>query len=99
MTKLSDLHQGWMKDPAYADAYQELQDEFSVASALISARSRAHLTQEDVAKRMHTTQSVIARLESGRANASTKTLERYAKAIGARLVIDFIPQNSPEQSA
>ena len=54
MTKLSDLHQGWMKDPAYADAYQELQDEFSVASALISARSRAHLTQEDVAKRMHT---------------------------------------------
>lgn len=54
---------------------------------LIHARSRAHLTQAEVAKRMGTTQSVVARLESGTKSANLKTLEKFAKATGSYLHI------------
>ena len=59
--------------------------EFEIARALIAARARAGLTQAQVAARMGTTPSVVPRLESGRL-PSIRTLERYAKATGARPV-------------
>jgi len=62
---LDELHKKWLKRPSYRRAYAALEEEFSIASALIEARSRAGLTQEQVARRMKTTQTVIARLESG----------------------------------
>jgi transcriptional regulator with XRE-family HTH domain len=49
------------------------------------------LTQEQVAERMHTTRTVIARLESGRGKPSTRTLERFAEATGSRLRIILEP--------
>lgn len=54
---------------------------------MIEARSRAGLTQEELAERMGTTQPVVARLESGRIRPSTRTLERLAQATGSRLII------------
>jgi len=91
MTKARDLHENWLKDPDYRAEYEELEPEFDLARALIEARTRAGLTQEQLAKRMKTTQSVVARLEAGRTRPSTKTLERYAKATGSRVKISFIP--------
>lgn len=85
-----DLHNKWLtEDPNYRKAYKDLEEEFSLASALIGARSAAGLTQEELARRMNTTQTVIARLESGRAKPSTRTLERFAAATGHRLCISF----------
>ena len=81
----------WRKDPEYVAAYEALAEEFALAEAFIGARARAGLTQEEVAKRMGTTQAVIARLESGRVKPSTRTLERFAKATGSRLRISFEP--------
>jgi ribosome-binding protein aMBF1 (putative translation factor) len=81
----------WRKDPAYAAAYDALSDEFELASALIRARANAGLTQDQLAKRMRTTQAVIARLESGRVKPSTRTLERLAAATGTQLRISFEP--------
>jgi ribosome-binding protein aMBF1 (putative translation factor) len=81
----------WRKDPAYVKAYDALADEFSLAAAMIEARAHAGLTQEQLAQRMHTTQAVIARLESGRVKPSTRTLERLAAATGMRLRISFEP--------
>ena len=89
MSKVQDLHQKWMKDPKYRKAHQELTPEFELARAVIDARVTAGLTQEQLAKRMDTTQSVIARLESGRTRPSTQTLERLATATGTRLRINF----------
>lgn len=86
-----DLHAAWMKDPGYAKAHADLEDEFSLASAIIAARSAAGLTQADLAKRMNTTQTAIARLESGSARPSTQTLTRLAAATGHRLHISFQP--------
>ena len=91
LVSAGDLHKAWMRDPAYAAAHAELADEFALASAIIAARSAAGLTQADLAKRMNTTQTAIARLESGRARPSTQTLAKLATATGHRLQINFEP--------
>jgi transcriptional regulator with XRE-family HTH domain len=78
-----------MKGVEYRKAYEALTPEFELARAVIDARVTAGLTQEQLAKRMETTQSVIARLESGRTRPSTQTLERLAAATGTRLKISF----------
>lgn len=84
----------WNQDPEYVEAYDALEQEFALASALIEARSGAAMTQEEVANAMGTTQAVIARLESGRSLPSTRTLERYAKATRTRLRISFEPRQA-----
>ncbi len=89
MTKVNDLHLKWMKNREYRKAYEGLEPEFALARAVIAARAQAGLTQEQLAQRMETTQSVIARLESGRNRPSTQTLERLAAATGTRLKITF----------
>ena len=86
---LDSLHKKWSGDREYLAAYEELGPEFEIARAVILARKRAGLTQEQLARRMNTTQSVIARLEGGRACPSTTTLMRFAKATGTRLKISF----------
>src|SRR5580658_8761189 len=72
---------------------REIEPEFALARAVIDARVTAGLTQEQLAQRMDTTQSVIARLESGRTRPSTQTLERLASATGTRLRISFEPES------
>jgi ribosome-binding protein aMBF1 (putative translation factor) len=93
-TTVDDLHKKWMKDRRYRREYNALEEEFSLSAALIEARSRAGLTQEQVARRMKTTQAVIARLEGGGSMPSTRTLEKYAKATGTRLKISFEPEEA-----
>ena len=88
---VDDLHKEWTKNPEYRREYDRLEEEFSLTAALIQARSRAGLTQEQVAKRMKTTQAVVARLEGGGTKPSTRTLEKYAKATGSKLRISFDP--------
>jgi len=88
----------WKKDPKYVAAYDALEKEFTLASALIEARSKADMTQEEVAAAMGTTQAVVARLESGRVLPSTRTLERFARATRTRLHISFEPYPEPVAS-
>jgi transcriptional regulator with XRE-family HTH domain len=91
MTKIRDLHRKWMRDPEYRREYNALEEEFALASAVIKARRRAGLSQGELARRMRTSQSTIARLESGRDRPSTRTLDRFARATGHRLRISFEP--------
>lgn len=81
----------WRKDPAYRDAYDALDGEFALAAALIEARSAADISQQEIAKRMQTSQPAVARLEGGHGNPSLNTLRRYAAATGTRLRIVFEP--------
>ncbi len=76
-----------LRDPAVQSAYDALEGEFEMARELVAARSRAGLTQSEVAIRMGTTQSVIARLESGQRPPSLRTVQRYAAAVGCRAVL------------
>ena len=91
MTSIKSLHKKWMKNAEYRHEYDALEGEFALASAVAKARSRSGLSQEELARRMNTTQSTIARLESGRGRPSTRTLDRFAKATGHRLKISFEP--------
>lgn len=95
---VEDAAREWFNDPAFRAAYDALEEEFTLARALIEARAAAHMTQEDVAREMGTTQAVIARLESGRTMPSTRTLQRYAKATRTRLRISFEPDR-PSKTA
>ena len=81
----------WRNDPDYVAAYDALEDEFALASALIKARGEASMTQEQVAKAMGATQPAVARMESGKTLPSTRTLARFAKATRTRLRISFEP--------
>jgi ribosome-binding protein aMBF1 (putative translation factor) len=89
---ISSLHKKWMKEPKYRKAYQAIEEEFALASVVIQARNRAGLTQQELARKMGTTQPVVARLESGRVRPSMRTLGRLAEATGSRLLISFEPR-------
>ncbi len=92
MIEFQTLHEKWLKhDPAYAAECHAMEPEFALARELIRARTAAGMTQEQVADRMGTKQTVVARLVSGRAKPSTRTLERYAEATAHRLKITFEP--------
>lgn len=93
MTNVRKLHdERWKKSAAYRAEYEALEDEFALADVLIKARSKAGLSQEEVATRMGTSQAAVARLEGGMGNPSKRTLERYAEAVGLRLKIELQPQ-------
>ncbi len=91
MTNINELFDEWKKDPEFVKEYEALEEEFSLASALISARSQADMTQQDVAEKMETSQSYIAKLEGGAVSPTMKALKRYAAATGSRLKIVFEP--------
>jgi transcriptional regulator with XRE-family HTH domain len=91
MTKLSELEKNWEKRPGFIAAYDALEEEFAIMEALFLARSAAGLSQAQLARKMKTTQSAIARLESGKAHPSTRTLWKLAAATGTKLRISFEP--------
>jgi ribosome-binding protein aMBF1 (putative translation factor) len=80
----------WMKNPKFRAAYDALEPEYAMASAIIEARIKSKLSQKQLARRMKTTQPMIARMESGRQPPSTATLLKLAKATGTRLQIRFV---------
>ena len=84
-------------DKKFKVAYDALEDEFAALSALLHARTKAGLTQAEVASRMGVTQPVVARIEAslGKKNhsPSLNTLRRYADACGMKLVIQMVAQS------
>ena len=94
MTKLSDLKERFMEDPEFREEYARADDEFALIEALVRARAAAQLTQAELARRLGTTQSAIARLEGGRVSPSFATLRRYAEATGTRLTVGLVRADS-----
>jgi transcriptional regulator with XRE-family HTH domain len=92
MTKIKDLHRRWSRDDDYKAAYDGLDEEFRLARALIEARTAAGLSQAQLARRMKTSQSYIARIEGGKVRPSTDALQRFAQATRTRLRIIFEPE-------
>lgn len=89
-----DVRKKWMQDPEFVKEYEALEEEFSLASAMIAARAHADMTQQDVAAKMETSQSYIAKLEGGAVSPTMKALKRYAEATGSRVKITFEPVSS-----
>lgn len=76
--------------------YDRLDEEFSFLDEFLKARAAAGVTQAEVAERIGTTQSAIARLESGRGkhSPSIATLEKYAHALGCRLELRLVSEQT-----
>lgn len=89
MAELKDLKGRFMKDPAFREEYERADEEYALAEAMVRARTAANLTQSQLAERIGTTQSAIARLEAGKLSPSIRTLRRYAEATGTRLTLGF----------
>ncbi|MCR4307423.1 MAG: helix-turn-helix domain-containing protein [Candidatus Berkelbacteria bacterium] len=79
------------KYPGVKKAYDDLAPEFELASQLINARLKKGLSQAELAKKMGTRQSAIARLESVDYNPSFKMLKRVAQATNTHLKVELRP--------
>ncbi|WP_291322511.1 helix-turn-helix transcriptional regulator [Desulfonatronospira sp.] len=77
------------RDPGYALEYARMEEEFQFVRELIRARVRAGMTQQQVAEKMGTTQSTVARLESGGTMPSLRSLQKYAWATGSKVKISL----------
>ena len=80
-----------MKNPEVLAHYEALKERYALIEGFIAVRTAAGLTQKEIAERMGTTQSVIARMEGGKVSPSVDTLSKYAHAVGVRPVISFEP--------
>lgn len=87
MKTLKTLKREMLNDVKTRAAYDTLADEYAIARELIAARARSGLSQSEVAQRTGTTQSVVARLESGKHPPSMRTVERFAQAVGGHVVL------------
>ena len=90
MTRLRDLKKSLMEDPVFREEYARVDDEFRLIEAMVRARAAAKLTQAELARRLGTTQSAVARLEGGGVSPSFATLRRYAEATGSRLTVGLV---------
>lgn len=78
-----------LKNPKIRREYEKLQPEYEIVSAIIRARIEKDLTQKDLAKKLGTKQSAIARIESGKANPTIAFLKKLANALDSNLEIKF----------
>lgn len=87
MTKFSDLHDKWMKDPKYRKAYEDWEPEFAIIQAVLRKRIASKMSQKDLAKKLGTKQSAISRLESGNYNPTLSFLKKLSTTLGGKLEI------------
>lgn len=87
MKTWKSLKRELLKNKKVAKEYKRLEPRYQLISQLIESRLKKGLTQEQLAKRVGTKQSAIARLESGSSNPSVAFLEKIAEAIGSKLTI------------
>ena len=88
-----------MKDPEFKKEYDALEPEYKLASTLIQLRLSKGLTQEQLAEKLQTKQSSIARLESGESLPSLSTVRRVAEALDAELDIVVRPKKQSSAPA
>ena len=83
--------------PGVKAAYDASAEEFAFLDEVLRARAEAGLTQAEVAERIGTTQSAIARLESAepKHSPSIATLQKYARALGYRLQLKLVKERRP----
>lgn len=76
-----------LKNKEVAQEYKKLEPRYLLISQLIETRIKKGITQAQLAKRVRTKQSAIARLEGGNINPSIRFLEKIASALGSKLII------------
>lgn len=89
MEKWENVKKELLKDKKVKAEYDKLGPKYELVSKLIGARIKKGLTQSELAEKVGTKQSAIARLESGNANPSFLFLEKITVAMGRELIIEI----------
>lgn len=87
-----ELKKELFKNAKVKKAYEDLQPEFVIIQAIIDARAKKKISQEELARRMGTGQAVISRLENANASPSLSLIKRLADALGLKVELKFTPR-------
>lgn len=79
-----------LKDPEFFAGFQEELAKLKLAYAMLELRKKHKLSQQEVAKRLGTTQSVVARMEAGEQNFTVSTLQKIADVFRKKLKIELV---------
>ena len=100
MVKFDDfLQQELTNDKELKQEYDALEIEYQLKQALIEIRKGQKMTQKELAALTGIHQSDISKIENGTANPTIKVLQRLAKGLNKKLVIQFLPLNNSEAAA
>jgi len=80
------------KDPEVVKEIERLEPFYQIINQLLYLRKERNLTQKELAELINTTQSCVARLESGKYNPSLRFLQKIADACDKKIEIKFIPK-------
>jgi ribosome-binding protein aMBF1 (putative translation factor) len=98
MARIKDfdkMKKKWLSDPAVRMEHDALKEEFQIAEEIIRARTRAHMTQAELAEKIGTKAPAISRLESpGYGRASVAALKKVAHALDCELQIKLVPKKA-----
>ncbi|MDO8470856.1 MAG: helix-turn-helix transcriptional regulator [bacterium] len=89
MRNWKEVKRELLKNKVMAREYEKLKPRYALISQLIEARLRRGITQKELARRLGTKQSAIARVESGNANPTVEFLERVAFALRSKLIVQI----------
>ncbi len=78
-----------LKDKELKSFYDEYGKQLEIAYKIVQLRKKANITQAQLAKKIGTTQSNIARMEKGQQNFTISILDRLAGVFGKNLEISF----------
>jgi len=79
-----------LRNTQFKKHYEEYGKQLEIAYQILQLRKKEKLSQIELAKRLKTSQSDVARMEGGKQNFSTNTLEKIASALHRKLKIEFI---------
>lgn len=90
-----------LKRPEVIAEFEKQIEEFALLDEFLRARAEQGLTQAEVAERIGTTQSAVARMESGRGkhSPSLATLSKYAEALGCKLEVRLVREHPPTRDS
>jgi DNA-binding XRE family transcriptional regulator len=87
MKTFKQFEEEFLRDPAKKKAYDSLEIEFKIHSALVKARIEKKLTQKQLASKLGIAQSALARFESGRTNPTLSFLQKITSSLGLKITI------------
>ena len=79
-----------LKNPEFKKYYDEYGKQLEIAYQILQLRKKKKMSQKELAKKIGTKQSNIARMETGQQNFTTETLQRIASAFNCDLKIEFV---------
>ncbi len=88
-TDFDDMLREKLKDPEYKKWYDYYGKQLEISYGLLQMRKKEGMSQAELAKKIGTTQSNVARMESGQQNFTVETLEKIASVFGKNLEISF----------